>query len=165
MVFAYQCYDELLGREGDFACVIIDHIIVFLTTNFQLTVNVNALGSRKHNNEQLILGPTKSIRALVSFHSLNDLPCEFSSGKCPACRHHQSSWIQVLLFVVAKWKSVFGTQTLRPLEETHEIAVRSFKPEITGCEFGSVRVQLNVNLVELLQILGISLRLNGNVIV
>ena len=60
---------------------------------------------------------------------------------------------------------MFEAKALSPFKETHEITVGPLNSEITRCQFGLICVQLNVDLVEILKLLRVSVWLKRNVVI
>ena len=144
--------------EGDVAAVVVDHVILFQPSFHQLSVDEHLFGAGQYDEEALAFSPFEAIRPLIAFLALNEVAGELAAGHCDAgAGIHPGP--------VGELKSLLIRSALQFFEVVGEIAVRAAQFVVAGDQFAVAFLQLDEDLVELVELLGIALRLDGDVLV
>ena len=70
--------DQAFGREGDLSGIVVDHVIVLLTANEQLSIDEHTLGAGEHDDDGAGIVAAQTIRPLDTFDPLDHVASELA---------------------------------------------------------------------------------------
>ena len=72
--------DHLLWRKGHFGRVVVDDIILVLTSLYQHPIDPHSFRTCKHDEKLLIVGTAQSVWTLVTFETVEDVAGKLTLG-------------------------------------------------------------------------------------
>ena len=154
--------DQPFRSERDLCGVVVDHVIILLSTHQQQPIDEHALGAGKNDDDTAAVVPTQAIRSLHTFDPLDHVAGEFAFADRDACTDPRADVIGVL-------ERCFETDPFGLLQVGEEMALGALEHEITGDQRPSFAFfpfeEFDEDLIEVLKLEGIATRLDRDVVV
>ena len=124
----------------------------------QFSIDPNSFGTRQNDEKEFIVSADQSIGALVSFKALKIVAGKFSLCHCPTHQYFIGGQFADSVFC-------FKSNTLESFVKIEVVVLILADIDIPNTKPPLVFEKLDVYLVKFIQVLCISIRLKGNIIV